>query len=154
MAFVRRRRSRREKKTSTVTEFKWVNTDSLPAETDKGVGVVVGVEVEEGGRGRVEGEGAFQVLLEGSMNMSVRVEGEEKSATMARSLRSLKSTGSFNKVRKERGKEEWRERERVRDGWMEGGKEERGRSRGSKAREGRREGGTEGGEMEPETESL
>ena len=100
---------------STVTEFKWVKSDQLPAETDGGERVGVGVEVgggvgvEVGGGERVEGEGMFQVLLEGSLNMSVRVEGEEKSATMARSLRSLKSTGSFNKVRKERERKGGRE---------------------------------------------
>ena len=50
--------------------------------------------------GEVEGSCEFEVLQEGYLNMSVRVEeeGEDRSGTMARTLRSLRSTGSFSRV--------------------------------------------------------
>lgn len=51
--------------------------------------------------GEVERSSEFEVLHEGYLNMSVRVEEEEEdgSGTMARTLRSLRSNGSFSRVR-------------------------------------------------------
>lgn len=95
MAFARRK-PRRD--LSITSEFEWVNS-GCPASAEGGGdgGHVRGDSVG----GEAVGED-FQVLLEGSLNMSVRVdEGEESSVAMAKTLKSLRSTGSFSKVRSE-----------------------------------------------------
>ena len=97
MAFARRKPQR---DLSITGEFEWVNS-GCPASAEGGGGGDGGHVRGDSVGGEAVGE-AFQVLLEGSLNMSVRVdEGEERSAVMARTLKSLRSTGSFSKVRSE-----------------------------------------------------
>lgn len=81
----------------TSSEFEWMHQSSSSGD----------VEGREGGVGREDsvgvdevGSGEFEVLREGYLNMSVRVdEGDDRSGTMARTLKSLRSNGSFSRVR-------------------------------------------------------
>lgn len=107
MAFARRK-PRRD--LSFTSEFEWVNS-KCPASAEGGGGG--GGGGGDGGHVRGDSVGGeavgedFQVLMEGSLNMSVRVdEGEESSVAMAKTLKSLKSTGSFSKVREGRVRRE------------------------------------------------
>ena len=80
----------------TSSEFEWMHQSSGSCEGGEGEGVgredSVGVDEV--------GSGEFEVLREGYLNMSVRVdESDDRSGTMARTLKSLKSSGSFSRVR-------------------------------------------------------
>ena len=97
MAFAKRK-PRRD--LSFTSEFEWVNS-KCPASAEGGGGGDGGHVRGDSVGGEAVGED-FQVLMEGSLNMSVRVdEGEESSVAMAKTLKSLRSTGSFSKVRRE-----------------------------------------------------
>ena len=103
MAFSRKKSLRGENSTS---EFTWTHHLASPECTACGDG---GSASEEDGvmersssvdTASLRSED-YQVLHEGYLNMSVRVEeGEDRNGTMARTLKSLKSSGSFSKVNK------------------------------------------------------
>lgn len=78
----------------TSSEFEWMHQSSASGDVEGGCG-----EREDSvGGEEVEG-GEFEVLREGYLNMSVRVEeSTDGSGTMARTLKSLRSTGSFSRV--------------------------------------------------------
>ena len=103
MAFSRKKPRRNMSITSS--EFEWVHRKSPECGANAvdvgGGGCEGGEEVtreDSVGGEAVRGE-EYQVLREGYLNMSVRVEDrEDRNGTMARTLRSLKSTGSFSKV--------------------------------------------------------
>lgn len=98
MAFSRKKPRRNMSITSS--EFEWVHQtspDCAGGDVEGGGGEGVGREDSVGGE--VVESLEFKVLREGYLNMSVRVEeGDDKSGTMARTLRSLRSTGSFSRV--------------------------------------------------------
>ena len=99
MAFASRKKPRRNM-SITSSEFEFVHRTS-PVEPEGGKEEIEGeVGREDSVGGEVEGGADFEVLQEGYLNMSVRVEeeGEDRSGTMARTLRSLRSTGSFSRV--------------------------------------------------------
>lgn len=96
MAFASRKKPRRNT-SITSSDFEFVSRTSPDcaggAECD-------GVVREDSVRCDTELSGEFEVLQEGYLNMSVRVEreGEERSGIMAHTLRTLKSSGSFSRV--------------------------------------------------------
>ena len=94
MAFSSRKKLRRNMSV-TSSEFEFMHRTSPDS---SGVCGEVGREDSVGGE--VERSCEFEVLHEGYLNMSVRVEEEEEdgSGTMARTLRSLRSNGSFSRV--------------------------------------------------------
>ena len=99
MAFSRKKPRRNMSITSS--EFEYVHRTS----PDCSGGDVEGGGCEDVGRedsvgGEMVDSMEFEVLLEGYLNMSVRAEEEEvdHAGTLARTLRSLKSTGSFSRV--------------------------------------------------------
>ena len=94
MAFSGRKKLRRDM-SDTSCEFEFLNRASPEM-----VGGCEGVGREDSVGGDVERSCEFEVLQEGYLNMSVRVEEEEEdgSGTMARTLRSLRSNGSFSRV--------------------------------------------------------
>ena len=96
MAFSSRKKLRRNMSV-TSSEFEFMHRTS-PDIGGAGGGGEVGREDSVGGE--VERSSEFEVLHEGYLNMSVRVEEEEEdgSGTMARTLRSLRSNGSFSRV--------------------------------------------------------
>ena len=98
MAFSRKKPRRNMSITSS--EFEYVNRTSPECTGgDVEVGGCEGVGREDSVGGEVEGREVFEVLLEGYLNMSVRVDEEgDRNGTMARTLRSLKSSGSFSRV--------------------------------------------------------
>lgn len=105
MAFSRKKSLRKENSTS---EFKWVHRASPECTTAcDGGSEEDGMMMERSGS--IDSESVsvrsedYQVLHEGYLNMSVRVEeGEDRNGTMARTLKSLKSSGSFSKSWKKR----------------------------------------------------
>lgn len=95
MAFSSRKTPRRNMSV-TSSEFEFLHRTS--PDFSAGGGGEVGREDSVGGE--MERSSEFEVLHEGYLNMSVRVEEEEEdgSGTMARTLRSLRSNGSFSRV--------------------------------------------------------
>ena len=98
MAFASRKKPRRNT-SITSSDFEFMSRTSPDcasgAECES-----VGREESEGGETAEEGSSVFEVLQEGYLTMSVRVEkeGEDRSGIMAHTLRTLRSSGSFNRV--------------------------------------------------------
>ena len=98
MAFTSRKKVRRNMSiTSSESEYAHRTSPDCAA---AGGGEWESVGREDSVGGEVERNSDFEVLQEGYLNMSVRVEeeGDDRSGTMARTLRSLRSTGSFSRV--------------------------------------------------------
>jgi hypothetical protein len=101
MAFSRKKPRRNMSITSS--EFEYVHRTSPECgggDMEGGGCEDVGREDSVGGEMVDSNSTEFEVLREGYLNMSVRAEEEEvdRSGTIARTLRSLKSTGSFSRV--------------------------------------------------------